>query len=71
MIYPFPTDEDLAALDHLRSTAYAEDDMPFLSTQRYSLSPAYEESSIAAKGRVDLQGAMDNTWWLNHWKESI
>ena len=68
MRYPYPTEEDVAALDRLPHTAYAEDDMPFLRTQRYSLSPDYEESDVTAKARVDMQGAMDMQYRLQHWQ---
>jgi len=69
--FPHKDEQDLTALSRLASTAYAEDDMPFLRTQRYSLSPDYEASDVAAKQRVDLQGAMENLWWLEHNKERM
>ncbi len=70
MRYPAKDDTDIAALDRLPSTAYAEDDMPFLRTQRYGLSPDYEPSDVIAKARVDMQGAMEMQYSLEQWKES-
>lgn len=71
MSFPHKDEQDLAALRRLASTAYAEDDMPFLRTQRYSLSPDYEPSDVTAKQRVDIQGALENQWWLEHNKERM
>ena len=48
--YPYPADEVVNALERLPHTAYAEDDKPFLSTQRYQLSPNYDPSDVVAKG---------------------
>jgi hypothetical protein len=70
MKYPHKDELDIAALNRLPHSAYAEDDMPFLRTQRYSLSPDYEPSDVVAKQRVDVQSAMENLWWMNHWKEN-
>lgn len=64
MKYPYKDDLDIEALNRLPSTEYFVDDKPFLSTQRYSLSPDYEPSDVTAKQRVDTQGAMENLWWL-------
>ena len=69
MKYPFKDELDVAALERLPRSAYAEDDMPFLRTERYSLSPEYEGSDVIAKKRVDMQGALEMQWWLNFWKE--
>ena len=69
MNFPYPTDEDVAALDRLPHTMYAEDDMPFLRTQRYSLSPDYEVSDVLAKARVDMQGSMEMQWQLEQWQK--
>jgi hypothetical protein len=69
MNYPFRTDEQQASLERLPATKYSEDDMPFLSTQRYSLSPDYEPSDVMAKQQVDTQGAMDMQFSLKRWKE--
>lgn len=69
MNFPHKDDQDRAALSRLASTAYAEDDMPFLRTQRYSLSPDYENSDVIAKQRVDTQGAMENLWWYDNLKK--
>lgn len=71
MNFPHKDEKDIAALSRLASTAYAEDDMPFLRTQRYSLSPDYEASDVTSKQRIDLQGAMENLWWLNYNKERM
>jgi len=46
-----------------------EDDKPFLSTQRYSLSPDYEPSDVLAKQQVDTQAAMDMQYSMQQWKE--
>jgi hypothetical protein len=70
MKYPSKDEKDIAALERLTGTAYAEDDMPFLSTNRYQLSPDYEPSDVTAKARVDTQSAMENAWWMQQWKES-
>lgn len=70
MKYPHKDALDEEALNRLPSTQYAVEDKPFLSTQRYSLSPDYESSDVTAKLRVDTQGAMDMQYWLSVWKES-
>jgi len=69
--YPHRTPDQEAALKRLLSTKYVEDDMPFLFTQRYSLSPDYEPSDVTAKQQVDLQGAMDMQYSLKQWKERV
>ena len=68
--YPYRSDAQQAALTRLPATKYSEDDMPFLFTQRYSLSPDYENSDVVAKAQVDLQGALDMQASLKQWKES-
>lgn len=76
MRYPFRTEAQEAALNRLPSTAYAECDMPFLFTQRYSISPDFENSDVLAKRQVDVQGAQDMQYFLhrgvklgyNHWE---
>ena len=68
MSYPYRDATQEAALNRLPSTAYLYDDKPFLSTQRYSLSPNYEQSDILAKQQVDLQGALDMQYSLEQWK---
>ncbi len=70
MKFPFKDEKDVAALERLPRTAYAYDDRPYLSTQRYSLSPDYEQSDVAAKARVDLQSAQENQWHLWNWKQN-
>ena len=67
--YPHRTEEQQAALKRLPATKYAEDDKPFLFTERYSLSPDYEPSDVTAKRQVDLQGAMDMQYSLKQWQE--
>jgi hypothetical protein len=67
--YPYPADEVVNALERLPHTAYAEDDKPFLSTQRYQLNPDFEISDVDAKALVDLQGAMEMQWSMQQWKE--
>ena len=69
MNFPFPTDDDIQALERLSRSAYAEDDMPFLRTQRYCLSPDFETSDVLAKQRVDMQGAMEMQHSLEQWKK--
>ena len=71
MKYPFKDELDVAALERLPRTMYAEDDTPFLRTARYSLSPDFEPSDVIAKQRVDLQGAMEMQWSLQQWKENL
>lgn len=69
MNYPYRTDEQQASLERLPATAYAETDMPFLFTQRYSLSPDYEPSDVIAKQQVDTQAAMDMQYSLKQWQK--
>jgi len=69
MNFPFPTDDDIQALERLSRSAYAEDDMPFLRTQRYCLSPDFETSDVIAKQRVDMQGAMETQHSLEQWRK--
>jgi hypothetical protein len=69
MTFPFPTDDDIQALERLPRSAYAEDDMPFLRTQRYCLSPDYEPTDVLAKQRVDMQGAMEMQYSLEQWQK--
>ena len=71
MNYPHRTDPQEAAIERLPATAYAEIDRPFLFTQRYSLSPDFENSDVIAKQQVDLHGTMDNLYWLEKWKENL
>ena len=69
MNYPYRSEAQEAALTRLPSTKYSEDDMPFLSTQRYSLSPDYEPSDVIAKQQVDTQAAMDMQYSLKQWQK--
>lgn len=64
MNYPFRSDEQQSALDHLPHGPYAFADKPYLSTMRYSLS-GFEPRDIAAKQLVDSQGIEDNTYWYH------
>ncbi len=68
--YPHRSEAQEAALARLPATKYSEDDMPFLFTERYSLSPDYDYSDVLAKRQVDVQGNQDNQWWLAFWKEN-
>jgi hypothetical protein len=68
--YPYRSDAQEAALKRLPATAYAETDKPFLFTERYSLSPDFEPSDVTAKRQVDLQGCLDNQYWMAVWKEN-
>ena len=69
--YPYRSEAQEAALTRLPATKYSEDDMPFLFTERYSLSPDYENSDVLAKRQVDVQGNQDNQWWLAFWKQKV
>ena len=62
MTYPYRTDEQQAALDHLPHGPYAFADKPYLSTERYSLS-GFEPRDIKNKRMVDEQGIQENTYW--------
>jgi hypothetical protein len=68
-MYPHKDDKDIAALERLAHTAYVDTDKPFLFTERYGLSPDFDPADVVAKQRVDMQGAMENIWWLQAWKE--
>jgi len=67
MNYPYRTDDEQAALNHLAHSPFAFDDKPYLTTQRYSMS-GYEPRDVQRKALVDAQGAAENLWWLNHWR---
>ncbi len=69
--YPYRSEAQEAALARLPATKYSEDDMPFLFTERYSLSPDYDYSDVLAKKQVDVQGNQDNQWWLAFWKQKV
>ena len=69
--YPYRSEAQEAALTRLPATAYAECDMPFLFTERYSLSPDFEPSDVLAKRQVDVQGALDMQYSLKQWKERL
>ena len=71
MNYPYRSEAQEAALARLPATKYSEDDMPFLFTERYSLSPDYEISDVLAKRQVDVQGALDMQYSLKKWKENV
>ena len=71
MSYPYRSEAQEAALARLPATKYSEDDMPFLFTERYSLSPDYENSDVLAKRQVDVQGALDMQYSLKKWKENV
>jgi hypothetical protein len=62
MNFPYRSDEQQAALDHVPHGPYAFSDKPYLSTERYSLS-GFELRDIEAKKLVDAQGIQDNIWW--------
>ena len=67
--YPHRTEAQEAALTRLPATKYSEDDMPFLFTERYSLSPDYEVSDVLAKRQVDVLGALDMQYSLKQWQK--
>ena len=69
MNYPYRTEDEQAALDHLPNSPYAFDDKPYLSTQRYSMS-GYEPRDVQRKAMVDCQGAMEMQYSLAQWKEN-
>jgi hypothetical protein len=66
--YPYRTDEEQAALEHLPSTPYATDDKPYRSTNSFSLT-GYEPVDIVQKSLVDKHGVMDNEYWYNQTRE--
>ena len=70
MKYPYRTDDEQAALEHLPNSPYAFDDKPYLYTKRLSLS-GYEKRDIERKAMVDSQGCAEDLWWFNHWKENM
>lgn len=63
MNYPLRSDDITTALERLPETHFSQDDKPFLSIARYSISPDYEPSDIDAKRRVDSHGTMDAMYW--------
>jgi hypothetical protein len=67
--YPYRTEDEQEALDHLPNSPYAFDDLPFINTQRYCLS-GYEPRDVQRKAMVDCQGAKDMVHSLEQWKES-
>lgn len=69
MNYPYRTDDEQAALEHLPNSPYAFDDQPYLNTQRYSMS-GYEPRDVQRKAMVDTQSAMENLWWYDHIRET-
>jgi hypothetical protein len=69
MNYPTKTEQDETDLERVQHSHYAYDDQPFLGTQRFSLSPDYEFTDVAAKVRVDMQGAMEMQYSLEQWKK--
>ena len=69
MNYPYRTAQDEKDLERVQHSHYAHDDQPFISTQRFSLSPDYDFEEVIAKTRVDLHGAMDMQYSLQQWKE--
>lgn len=68
MSYPYREEKEQATLKRLPATRYADDDMPFLSTARYSISPDYDPRDVEEKKELDSSGAQDNLYWFNQIK---
>lgn len=64
MNYPYRTDEEQTALEHMPDSPYDTDDQPHLSIARYSLTH-YEPREVADKRALDMQGVLDNAYWYN------
>jgi hypothetical protein len=65
--YPYRTDAEQSALEHLPHGPFAFSDKPYLSTERYSLS-GFEPRDVEEKRLVDMQGIQDNLYWFNQRK---
>ena len=59
MNYPYRTDAQQAALEHLPHGPYAFADTPHLMMARYSMS-GFEVRDVENKRLVDIQGIADN-----------
>lgn len=64
-MYPYRNDDAQAAIERMPSTHFGQDDKPEQHTQRYSLSPDYEDKDLDDKSRLNSQGAADNLYWYN------
>lgn len=64
-LYNFRSDREQTTLEHLPHTAFARDDQPYLSTERYSVNINYEPRDIADKRSLDMHGTTDNLYWYN------
>jgi hypothetical protein len=67
MKYPYRSEEQQAALDHIPHGPFVFSDKPYLFTERYSLS-GFEPRDIVAKRLVDEQGIQDNIWFYERSK---
>jgi hypothetical protein len=66
--YPYREETAQATLTRLPATRYAEDDLPHLSTARYSISPDYDPRDVEEKKELDSTGAEDNLYWYTKGK---
>lgn len=69
MKYPFRNPAEESALERIPQTPYSVEDMPFLKTNRYSLSSDFEAHDVLSKEILDRHGVKDNLWWYNFNKE--
>ncbi len=67
-MHPYRDDKTQETLEHMPHSPYAYDDKPYLSTQRYSVSASFDPKLVADKAALDSQGAAENLWWLNQWR---
>lgn len=68
MKYPYRDSMEEDVMKRLPSTHYAEDDLPYLSIARYSISPDYDPRDVAEKKSLDTSGAQENWYWYNQRK---
>ena len=61
MNYPYRSDEQQSALEHLPHSPYASDDTPFNAINKFCLT-GYEPVDVINKAMVDVQGTQDNLW---------
>jgi hypothetical protein len=67
-MYPYRDAVTQATLEHMPHSPYDLEDKPFLSTQRYSVSANFDPQLVADKAALDAQGAADNLYWINQWR---
>jgi hypothetical protein len=68
MNYPYKTDEEQIALEHMPDSPYDTDDQPHLSIARYSLTH-YDPREVEEKRILDMQGVLDNAYWYDKVRE--